>query len=225
MRLVVADARAEDAWALVHRVAERINDAPPNGMYGAVPTYDSLLLEFDAIVWSFDSVAPLLNLMAQEVMNGDDRGHRSPRRFTLPVVYGGRFGPDLGFVADYLGLTETEVIDLHTGSEYVVRCLGGPAASCMIDGPGFSRPIPRLPDPRLEVPPNAVSVAGVQGVIGPVRSPSGWRLIGQSPVEIMDRSASALVPYRPGDLIRFESIDEARWDSYAGTHLHELAAV
>lgn len=224
LRFVISDGEAEESWRLIHRVAEHLNDTPLHGVYGAVPTYDSLLLEFDPTVQSFDTIAPLLELMTRDAINGADPGVHTPRYFTIPVVYGGAHGPDLGFVADYLGLTEAEVIELHTGSDYVVRCLGGPAASCMLDGPPFSRPIPRLPDPRLEVPPNAISVAGVQGVIGPVRSPSGWRLIGLSPVEMMDLSSPALIPYRPGDLVRFESIEASQWETYSGTHLRGLVA-
>ncbi|QNE36757.1 5-oxoprolinase subunit B family protein [Leifsonia shinshuensis] len=224
LRLIVDDATDDEQWSVVHRVADWLGENPVAGVYGSVPTYDSLLVEFDASCQNFASLEPLLRLMARDALDGEQAGSHLPTRFTLPVVYGGEFGPDLGFVADHLGITEAEVIALHTLEERTVRCLGGPAASCMVDGPAFSRPIPRLADPRLEVPPNAISVAGKQGVIGPVRAPSGWRLIGLSPVEIMDRSTPTLVPYRPGDIIRFTAIDASEWDAYAGVHLWELAA-
>jgi allophanate hydrolase subunit 1 len=94
----------------------------------------------------------------------------------------------------------------------------------MIDGPAFPKPIPRLPDPRLQVPPNAISVAGSQGVVGPVAAPSGWRLIGLSPVDVMDRESATLVPYRPGDTIRFKSIAPGEWDGLVGVKLSELVA-
>src|SRR5699024_6536211 len=182
-----------------HRVAEWLLANPVTGVHGVVPTYDSLLVEFDATLQTFDTLAPLLRLMVRDALNANEVELRPARRFMLPVVYGGEYGPDLEFVAGFLDLTEQQVIDLHTADDRIVRCLGGPAASCMIDGPPFRRPIPRLATPRLEVPANAVSVAGRQGVIGPVRAPSGWRLIGGSPVEVMDTSTESLVPYRPGD--------------------------
>jgi len=224
IRVLVDDAGAEEQWRVVHRVADWLLKNPVPGVYGSVPTYDSLLVEFDASRQNVETLAPLLSLMARDALHGDGPAPRTPKHFTLPVVYGGEHGPDLGFVADFLSTTEAEVVALHTAEERVVRCLGGPAASCMIDGPAFARPIPRLADPRLEVPPNAVSVAGRQGVIGPVRSPSGWRLIGLSPVSVMDRATETLVPYRPGDVIRFSAIQPDQWDDYAGVHLWELAA-
>jgi KipI family sensor histidine kinase inhibitor len=221
-RILVEDAAPEQQWEAVHRIAEWIGARPVPGVYGAVPTYDSLLVEFDASRQTFPMLSTVFDLLLHDALSDPNPPHHAAQRFTLPVVYGGAHGPDLAWVADYLGTTEAEVIALHTAEEYVVRCLGGPAASCMIDGPAFSRPIPRLPDPRLEVPPNAVSVAGSQGVIGPVRAPSGWRLIGLSPVSVMDPGSATLVPYRPGDLIRFRAIEPGEWDDFAGTKLSEL---
>jgi KipI family sensor histidine kinase inhibitor len=219
LRLTVADADAETAWQTVHRVADWMSDRPLAGVYGAVATYESMLVEFDPAVQSFEALEPMLQLMARDALRDAAVAPPPRRRFELPVVYGGEHGPDLAFVADFLGITEAEVVALHTAEERVVLCLGGPAASCMIDGPDFARPIPRLPDPRLEVPPNAVSVAGVQGVLGPVRAPSGWRLIGLSPVSVMDISSPRLVPYRPGDSIRFRAIAAEQWSDYEGSFL------
>ncbi len=219
LRVTALQPDAETRWHTVHAIAEWIDDHPIHGVFGSVPTYDSLLIEFDPVLVTAASLSPVIEIAAR---SSTESGHR-PRRFVLPVVYGGMRGPDLGFVAEFLGIAEQNVIDLHTAEDRVVRCLGGPAASCMVDGPAFSSPIPRLADPRLEVPPNAISVAGEQGVVGPVKAPSGWRLIGLSPVEIMDMHSEALVPYRPGDLIRFRAVDESDWDDYRGVSLQDLA--
>jgi KipI family sensor histidine kinase inhibitor len=220
LRVTAVHRDAVDRWNAVHHLADWLQENPIDGVYGAVPTYDSLLIEFDAAETSYDALAPLIDIVL--AFDAPARGH-TPQRFVLPVVYGGDFGPDVRFVADFLGITERDVIDLHTSEDRVVRCLGGPAASCMIDGPSFSAPIPRLADPRLEVPPNAISVAGAQGVIGPVRAPSGWRLIGLSPVEIMDMRSERLVPYRPGDVVRFREVSADEWDDFRGVHMADLA--
>ncbi|MCH6470169.1 5-oxoprolinase subunit B family protein [Sinomonas terrae] len=224
-RVLVEDAAPEHQWEAVHRIAEWIGARPVPGVYGVVPTYDSLLVEFDPSRQTFPMLSALFDVILRDALSdrpGRNKAHRRPRHFTLPVVYGGEQGPDLGWVADYLNVSEADVVALHTAQEYVVRCLGGPAASCMIDGPAFSRPIPRLPDPRLQVPPNAISVAGSQGVVGPVAAPSGWRLIGLSPVDVMDRESATLVPYRPGDFIRFRAIAPSKWDDFVGIRLGEL---
>lgn len=42
----------------------------------------------------------------------------------IPTVYGGEFGPDLGFVASHNNLTEDEVVAIHSGTDYLVYMLG-----------------------------------------------------------------------------------------------------
>lgn len=219
VRVTVHDDDVEERWRTVHRIADWLDANPVSGIHGWIPTYDSLLIDFDPFRASADSLAPVVR-HAADTGTGTVSGRR---RFVLPVVYGGHRGPDLGFVAGYLGITEDEVIALHAGVDRVVRCLGGPAATCMLDGPAFSAPVPRLADPRLEVPANAVSLAGAQANIGTVKAPSGWRLIGLTPVNIIDPRSEDLVPYRPGDVVRFTAIHESDWDSYSDTYLHELA--
>ena len=42
----------------------------------------------------------------------------------FPVVYGGAGGPDLAVVAAHCGLSEKQVVELHSSVEYVVWFLG-----------------------------------------------------------------------------------------------------
>ncbi len=87
----------------------------------------------------------------------------------------------------------------------------------MTDGPDFRVPIPRLAIPRLRVPPGAISVAGSQTVIGPVAAPSGWRQIGRTPLTILQTEDDNVVPYRPGDRVRFFPVDERAYAALLGT--------
>jgi KipI family sensor histidine kinase inhibitor len=135
------------------------------------------------------------------------------------VVYGGEFGPDLQKVADHEGLKTSEIIALHTAKSYVIRCLGAPAGSPMMDGPDFPLPVPRLKDPRLSVPAGAVSVAGRQAVIAPAVAPGGWCVIGQTPLTVLNPNKQPLVPYMPGDLLRFHEIPAADFERFAGLEL------
>ena len=218
LRVVAGGEGDSRSWQLVHDLAAWLQSNPVAGVYGAVPTYDSVLIEFDPVQLTAATLESIVTLALQAPV----AQVRAPRKFTVPVVYGGESGPDLSAVADHLGISEREVIDAHTADEVIVRCLGGPAASCMLDGPAFAAPIPRLADPRISVPANAVSVAGRQGVIGPVRASSGWQLIGLSPVEVLDLDSAELVPYRPGDRVQFREIDVEEWDEYRGTYLRDL---
>jgi KipI family sensor histidine kinase inhibitor len=134
-------------------------------------------------------------------------------------VYGGEHGPDLRIVAEQLGLTEREVVELHTGADLKVRCLGAPVGAPMMDGPAFPVPVPRLASPRTSVPPGSVAVAGRQAVICPMRSPGGWPLLGRTPLRVLDLESESLTAYRPGDTFHFVPIAPDQWDEYDGLPL------
>ena len=49
------------------------------------------------------------------------------REVSVPVVYGGEYGPDLGEIARHSGLSEKQVVELHSSVEYVVWFPPGPS--------------------------------------------------------------------------------------------------
>jgi KipI family sensor histidine kinase inhibitor len=221
LRAVASSPDREANWATVHALAGWLDATAPDGVYGAVPTYDSLLIEFDPGATSARQVRAfvLLGLRQLETAGG---GPRTPRQFDVPVVYGGEYGPDLERVAEQQQLAVDEVIALHTAKAYVIRCLGAPAGSPMMDGPDFPQAVPRLKDPRLSVPAGAVSVAGRQAVIAPAVAPGGWCVIGQTPLTVLDVTAEPLVPYAPGDTLRFRRISPGEFSAYAGMKLEAV---
>ncbi|MEU2623553.1 carboxyltransferase domain-containing protein [Streptomyces sp. NPDC007157] len=215
---VVVKAAGAGAWRFVHALADAVEAARPAGVYGIVPAYDSLLVEFDCATTDHATVRRALHRATARLTHGE-APPPSPRRFTVPVVYGGEHGPDLPVVAAQLGLTEREVVELHTARDLTVRCLGAPVGAPMTDGPAFPAPVPRLASPRTSVPPGSVAVAGRQAVICPMRSPGGWPLLGRTPLRVLDLDAEPLTPYRPGDTFRFVPITADEWDAHAGVPL------
>ncbi|WP_125616010.1 5-oxoprolinase subunit B family protein [Specibacter cremeus] len=206
------------AWSTVHRLADWLDAAGADGVHGVVPTYDSLLVEFDPTLISARQLRAFLQLGVRQLAN-DATPDRAPREFDVPVVYGGSYGPDLAAVAQIQGLDPEDVINLHCAKTYVIRCLGAPAGSPMMDGPDFPVPVPRLKDPRLSVPAGAVAVAGRQAVIAPATAPGGWQVIGQTPLSLLDLAREPLVPYAPGDIIRFHRVAESAFDMLSGRSL------
>ncbi|MGC7100941.1 5-oxoprolinase subunit B family protein [Amycolatopsis lurida] len=206
---------AEHRWLVVHALADAIDAARLDGVHGIVPTYDTLLVEFDCARTEHHTIRRALTEAADRL--GDAQAGRPPSRlFVVPVVYGGEHGPDLPMVAAQLNLPEAEVVRRHTQADLLVRCLGAPVGAPMMDGPAFGKPVPRLASPRTSVPPGSVAVAGRQAVVCPMRSPGGWPLLGRTPLRLLDLDAEPLTPYRPGDRFRFVPITPAQWDEHAG---------
>ncbi|MFF0148638.1 KipI family sensor histidine kinase inhibitor [Amycolatopsis sulphurea] len=212
VRITVDGAGTEEVWGTVHHLARRLNDGEVPGVLSAVPTYDAVLVEFDPCVTTADTV--MFQLLSWEAP--DALAPLPSRVLDVPVLFGGEAGPDLMWVAEVVGLPATRVVELMCETELLIRCLGGPAASAMTDGPDFGEPVPRLATPRLRVPPGAVSLAGRQAVLGPVAAPSGWRQIGRTPLTVLQTDTEAVVPYRPGDRLRYYAIDEATYARLRG---------
>lgn len=218
LRVVAISDDTERNWSTVHRLAEWLDICGAEGVYGGVPTYDSVLIEFDPVSVSARQVRAFVKLGLHELEQSKGAG-APPKEFEVPLVYGGNYGPDLERVAEYQGLSVDDIIRLHSGKTYVVRCLGAPAGSPMMDGPAFPKPVPRLKDPRISVPAGAVAVAGRQAVIAPAAAPGGWCVIGQTPLTVLNIRREPLVPYKPGDILRFRPISAEEFDDFAGMEL------
>lgn len=218
VRVTAATGNAEADWLLVHKLARHLTSAGVDGVAGCIPTYESVLIEFDPLVTTPATVAayvhavlPALDLMTPLT--------EDPRHFRVPVVYGGELGPDLEEVARITGLSVEDVIRAHTAPRYVIRCLGSPGGSPMLDGPDLPVAVPRLKSPRTSVPQGAVSVAGRQATITPAVAPGGWCVIGRTPLRVLALDEEPLVPYAPGDTISFERIDAEEFHRLDGRRL------
>ncbi|WP_460797095.1 5-oxoprolinase subunit B family protein [Microbacterium sp. GXF0217] len=221
LRVASTMADREAGWRLVHHLARYLESAGVPGVECVIPTYDAALIELDPIDVSIDRLREfLLNVVAgidcEQPLSAD------PRTFEVPVLYDEDGELDLADVARAQGVAVSDIIRLHSESTYVVRCLGAPGGSPMLDGPPFPEPVPRLASPRAHVPQGVVSVAGRQATITPAAAPGGWALIGRTPLTVLDLDAEPFVPYEPGDLIRFRSIDRDEYDALLGTRMAAL---
>jgi KipI family sensor histidine kinase inhibitor len=181
------------------------------GVVELVPTFRSLMVHYDPLRISYAdleaAIAPLLDGI------GAVRHHG--RRFTLPVAYGGAFGPDLEEVAERTGMSSEDVIRLHTSVAYHVYAIGFlPGYSYMGDGPA-ELSLPRRESPRLRVPMGSVSIAFRQVGIYSLESPGGWNLLGRTPVRLFDTRRQTPVLFAPGDEVRLEPISPDRFHQLA----------
>jgi len=125
------------------------------------------------------------------------------RMIEIPVVYGGTGGPDLGVVADHCGLTEKQVVELHSSVDYVVWFLGFQPGFPYLGGLSPQLHTPRRAEPRLSVPAGTVAIGGEQTGIYPLTSPGGWQLIGHTAMPLFEPGQEAPILLRPGDTLRF----------------------
>lgn len=121
----------------------------------------------------------------------------------VPTCYGGSAGPDLSAVAAHTGLTEAEIIELHSGAEYQVYCLGFQPGFAYLGGMDTRLAMPRKSTPRLLTHAGSVGIGGRQTGIYPAASPGGWQIIGRTELSLFDIAKSPPCLLQPGDTIRF----------------------
>ena len=181
-------------------------------LVGAVPGLGSLLVEFDPL--AVDAADVEQRLLA---VVGSASVEPTPGRVrTVPVVYGGEFGPDLNEVAALTHLSAEEVTRIHAAAELRVLFDGfAPGFAYLGDLPEAVR-VQRLATPRIRTPRGSVAIAGAMSGIYPADLPGGWRVIGRTPIELFDARRDPPAYLVPGDTVRFEPIVAADWDLHAG---------
>ncbi|RLF64854.1 MAG: allophanate hydrolase, partial [Thermoplasmata archaeon] len=108
----------------------------------------------------------------------------------------------------YNGLTEDDVIEIHSKPTYRVYMLGFTPGFAYMGGLDERIAAPRLETPRKKVPAGSVGIAGKQTGIYPIESPGGWRLIGRTPLKLFDPKKDPPTLLLPGDLVKFVPIDK-----------------
>ncbi|MBD3010512.1 MULTISPECIES: allophanate hydrolase subunit 1 [unclassified Streptomyces] len=184
----------------------------PHGVLDVVSGLESLLIEFDPLRTAPQHVEYAARLVARWAPSpsGPVDGGRAVRTFAIPVVFDHDNGPDLVSVAEELGLSPSEVVEAIAESTFTVALLGA-AMAPMMDGLKVPGPVRRRAEPRTDVAPGAVMVAGTNAIIQPFPGPTGWRVVGRTPHTIVDISRPEPAAFGTGDIVRFVPVtrDEA----------------
>ncbi|MBX3568665.1 MAG: 5-oxoprolinase subunit PxpB [Rhizobiaceae bacterium] len=200
-------AEASEAVVALDRA---IAAAAISGVRETVPTYRSLLVFFDpptirraALVSAIAALWPV-----------GEQGKTAGRRWRIPVAFGGAHGEDLPLVAETHGLSEAAVVEIYLSSAYRVAMIGFAPGFAYLSGLDPRLETGRRTEPRRATPPRSVSIGGVQTAISPPLSlPSGWQMIGRTPVRSFDLSRRVPFLFEAGDDIRFERVDAAEYDA------------
>lgn len=190
-----------------------------DGIVETVPSYRSLLIYYDPLEMSFHRlVTELQRLLARGL-----RTLGTPSvTWNVPVSYEQPHADDLPEVSRRLGLSEEQVIALHTGAEYRVYTLGFVPGFPYLGGMPAALAISRREVPRQQVPPGAVAIGGVQAAIFPIKMPTGWYVVGQTPLRPFDMHRQDPFLFRPGDRVRFRRVDPAAYRHLSRLRSHEL---
>lgn len=187
----------------VQQLMLQLQQAPLSGVLEIAPGYRSLLVVYDPLAIASGE---LKKRIAEAAAQQDIAGLPQPKLLTVPVFYGGNYGPDLEGVAGHLGISTDEVVRLHTETIYRVYMIGfTPGYPYMGELPA-ALAVPRRSTPRTRVPKGSVGIAQRQTGIYPVESPGGWQIIGWTPIELFDPSRQLPSLLEMGDRVKFEAV-------------------
>lgn len=212
------------------------HDAKINFHKEMIPSFASVTIEFDAITimrkiaeqhtiidinpydWVRQQIEPLLTQEVNELV-------LEKTIIDLPVCYGGEYGPDLQYVADYHHMTVEEVIKKHGEAEYLVYMLGFAPGFPFLGGLNPEIATPRKQAPRLKIEAGSVGIAGSQTGVYPIETPGGWQIIGRTPIDLFRPEHKEPTLLKGGVWLRFKAISVEEFNTIKGglanvDHMH-----
>lgn len=220
---VISEKVNEEVMQLEHTLQE---EKIP-GILEMLPSYRALLVRYDPAQLSYALLSEKIGKAQGEKGSGENHSSRKIIRL-IPCCYGGKYGEDLKGMEALTGLSEKEIIEIHSGTDYKIYMLGFLPGFVYLGGMDERIAAPRLDVPRVVIPAGSVGIGGKQTGVYPIASPGGWRLIGSTPVRFYNPSAEKPILCSAGEYIRFVPVSESSYekiaaDVAAGTYRAEIA--
>jgi 5-oxoprolinase (ATP-hydrolysing) subunit B len=199
--------------------------APVTGVLETVPTYRSLFVRYDPREVGFAALATSLQARALRAKPAGESG----RTWRVPVVYGGEFGFDLEDVARARGLSPRELIARHAAARYRIYMIGFTPGFAYLGGLDPTLATPRRDTPRAQTPAGSVMIGGVQACVQCLAAPSGWHVLGRTPMRNFHPTRDPMFLMDAGDDVAFVEIPARDWDkldraAQRGERVAEFAA-
>ena len=194
----------------IRKMMDDIKKENIDGIVELVPTYCSLLINYDVLKIDYNTLVEKLKTFLNndlETAEGEE-----VTLVEIPTLYNDEFGPDLSYVAEHNKISKEEVIKIHTGTDYLVYMLGFMPGFTYLGGMSEKIATPRLESPRLQIYPGSVGIAGKQTGMYPSMSPGGWRIIGRTPLKLYNPDSDTPVYISSGDYVRYVSISEEEYN-------------
>jgi inhibitor of KinA len=198
---------------------QALSNNPFTGFTEAVPAYASLAVFYNiALVKNafpnLTASTAVTNILQQLLQTATTKAEVGKKKI-IPVYYNGE---DIEAVAANAGVDVNTVIALHTARTYKVYMIGflpGFAYMGIVDERIV---MARKATPRTNVPAGSVGIAGNQTGIYPIVSPGGWQLIGQTPLQVFDKTKINPVLVTAGDEVQFTSISKTEFEKLYEYH-------
>jgi len=166
----------------------------------------STYLRFDPLTLSHAALRAALEGLVQ-----DRDWYAAPlppgrRLWRVPTVFGGDAAPQLAEAAHLAGLSEAEAIASVAATPVRVQTIGFAPGMPYLGQLPPVWDIPRQSGLTDQVPAGGLCVAIRQLVLFPVSTPTGWRHIGQTALQLFRPNSPEPFLLRPGDEVLFQPV-------------------
>ena len=198
----------------VMHLKHALQDEKISGVLELLPSYRALLVRYDPMQVSFAQLSAKIETLQNQKQEAGKKVQKKIIRL-IPCCYGGELGEDLKGMEEITGLSEQEIISIHSGTDYKIYMLGFLPGFVYLGGMDERIAAPRLDTPRVAIPAGSVGIGGKQTGVYPIASPGGWRLIGSTPVKFYDPQAKQPILCSAGEYIRFIPISKTEYEQIA----------
>jgi KipI family sensor histidine kinase inhibitor len=166
-----------------------------------LPTFRSLMIKFDVFALSQETLLNTLSTL--KATNLTTAG----KTWQVPVCFESDCAQDLAEVSDLLDLSESTIINMLLQTPLKLYMYGFAPGFAYLGGLDKGLNIPRRATPRAPMPEGALMIAGGLACLSSVSMPTGWYVLGQTPVSMFSLLSETLVPFAVGDELQLYEIN------------------
>ena len=189
---------------------KNIKEKNINGIDNITPSYNKLIISFDLSVTNFESLKKKIENI--EIKNFDNKNGNVIK---IPICCDKEFALDIKRLESKLNISEEKILEKFFSKEYYCYMTGFIAGHPFLGDTDKSIRAKRLETPRVRMPKGSVGLTEQFCNIYTFESPGGWNIIGNTPVNIFNKSKEEKPNLiGPGDTVIFKQISKTEYENH-----------
>ena len=181
---------------------KNIKEKKIEGITNITPSYNKLIISFDLNFINFNEIKKKIeNLEIKEFSKVEGKS------INIPICCDDIFALDIKRLEKKLNIRKDQIYEKFFSKEYYCYMTGFIAGHPFLGDTDVDLRAKRLETPRVKIPRGSVGITEQFCNIYSFESPGGWNIIGNTPLNIFDKS-NELSPnlINPGDTVKFNQI-------------------
>ena len=188
--------------AKVIKYFKNIKEKKIEGITNITPSYNKLIISFDLNFINFNEIKKKIeNLEIKEFSKNEGK------LINIPICCDDKLALDIKRLEKKLNIRKDQIYEKFFSKEYYCYMTGFIAGHPFLGDTDVTLRAKRLETPRVKIPRGSVGITEQFCNIYSFESPGGWNIIGNTPLNIFDKS-NQLAPnlINPGDTVKFNQI-------------------